>query len=289
MLDYRVETFLAVCKHMNYTKTAEALAITQPAVSQHIRYVEQEYGIKAFDTSGKRIRITPEGEKLLQALSTMDHDIQYLKEALHEKKRSSLAFGVTLTVGEFIIGNKIGDYLSRHPDVSLKMFVANTSELLEMLDEGSIDIALVEGYFSKNQYDHLTYSKEPYIGICSPSHLFSQGVVSLEQLIDTTLITREIGSGTREILERALETCNYKIDDFAHIVEVSNINVIKSFVEKNCGISFMYEAAASAEIKEKSLCKITINDFNVFHDISFIWRKNSMFAEEYRRIFDGII
>lgn len=289
MLDYRVETFLAVCKHMNYTKAADALAITQPAVSQHIKALEREYDIKAFSVEGKRVRITPEGEKLRQALSTMDQDVRYLKKSLQTKERPAMAFGVTLTVGEFIIRDKIGNYLSKHPDVSLKMIVANTAELLDMLDEGSIDIALVEGYYPKARYDHLTYSKEKYIAVCSRAHPLAKGSVSLDRVIKETLIAREAGSGTREILQRALETQNYKIRDFAHVIEVSSLNVIKSFVEKNCGISFMYQAAVSEEIKNKTLHKINIRDFNVSHDISFVWRKNSMFAAEYREIFKDVL
>ena len=100
MLDFRVYTFLAVCEYMNYTRAAEALHITQPAVSQHIRYLENMYQVKLFLAEGKKIHLSPAGERLLHAATTLKNDEVFLRKQMFEGagKGLSLRFGTTRTI-----------------------------------------------------------------------------------------------------------------------------------------------------------------------------------------------
>ena len=122
MLDFRMDTFLAVCEAMNFTRAAEKLNITQPAVSQHIRFLEEYYDTRLFQMRGKKAELTRAG-KLLQSVGlTMKHDVLSLRKEIRElQEKKSLRFGVTLTVGEFVIPGPLGRYLMLHPDISLKM------------------------------------------------------------------------------------------------------------------------------------------------------------------------
>lgn len=286
MLDFRMDTFLMVCKTMNFTRAAEALNITQPAVSQHIRFLEDYYGAKLFVFQGKKIEITQAG-KLLQSVGlTMKHDVMSLKEEIGGlRSRENLRFGVTLTVGEFVIPEPMGRYLTKHPGISLCMNVANTQELLKELDSGEIDFALVEGYFAKNEYEHLVYAVEPYIAVCGMNYTFSRPVNKIEDLIGERMIVREAGSGTREILERYLEERNLQLGDFENLVEVGSIDAIKGLVQANCGITFLYEAAVRRELAGYTLKKISLEGFYETHDLTFIWRKGSVFSQKYQEIF----
>lgn len=288
MLDFRIETFITVCEYMNYTKAAEKLSITQPAVSQHIHYLENEYETKLFEFNGKKMNLTESGKFLLDSFITMQHDEIHLKEQIKSgfSKNKNIHFGATLTIGEFLIPEKVCEYLKSQKDISLKMYVANTSELLEKLDKGVIDFAVVEGYFTKNQYDHRLYSRENYIAVCSRNHVFKKEPEKIEDLFGETLILREEGSGTREILERALESKNYALSDFKNKVEISNMNAIKFLTANDCGITFLYEAAVKNELKDKILRKIMIKDLDIQHDMTFIWRKNSIFADYYCKLFE---
>ena len=105
MLDFRMETFLVVCKAMNFTHAAEALHITQPAVSHHIHTLEEIYGVRLFEYRGKKLSLTRAGQELRQAAVTMKHDVQFLKERLNRLSdgENALAFGATLTIGEFVM------------------------------------------------------------------------------------------------------------------------------------------------------------------------------------------
>lgn len=289
MLDFRIETFIVVCKYMNFTKAARHLHITQPAVSQHIHFIEKEYGIQLFSFQGKKMSLTLEGQRLLGAVTTMKHDDMALRRMFRESRtgKRQLIFGVTLTIGEYVIGKYLASYIRRYPDTKIRLSIANTEELLEKLDDGSIDFALVEGFFAKKDYDFRLFRREKYLGVCAPGFLPEQKKeYSFEDLLPCTLITREKGSGTREMLERALAERGLQIRDFANVVEISNINAIKMMAESGGGIAFLYEAAVRRELSEGTLCCPALEDFPRYHDFTFIWRKNSLFAEQYMELLD---
>ena len=146
MQDFRMETFLAVCKYMNFTKAANALNLTQPAVSQHIHYLENAYGVPLFEQSGKKIFLTEAGEILCRAALTMKHDEEHMKQRMLNTriKTQNYSFGVTLTVAEFMLLDDLKSFILSHPDSRIRMQVENTRELLRRLDSSEIDFAIVE-------------------------------------------------------------------------------------------------------------------------------------------------
>lgn len=288
MLDFRIHTFLAVCQCLNFTKAAQMLNITQPAVSQHIRYLEEFYGVKLFDYQGKRLSLTAAGEALREMATTMKHDTIHLKAQLAEwaQNKRQLVFGVTLTIGEFVMPEPLAAYLSHYPDTTIRMVVANTQDLLRQLNSGAIDFALVEGFFTKSEYDHRVYAKEPYIAICSSDHEFIRPPFCFEDLLSQRLILREPGSGSREILEKQLAERNLTVHDFANVVEISNIGALKRLVQLGTGIAFLYEAAVREELANGSLRALELSDFQVYHDFTFLWRRGSVFSTYYQELFE---
>ena len=232
MLDFRVDTFLAVCRCMSFTRAAAALHITQPAVSQHIRALEAQYGVRFFSFEGKKLTLTDAGRLFLRTATTMRHDAQHLRDALGSLSGGGrrLVFGATLTIGEYVMPAPLARLLAAEPNVSLRMVVANTAELLRGLDRGDIDFAIVEGFFEKSEYDSLSYLTERYVAVCAPGYRFRQPVHTLEDLLGERLLTREPGSGTREILERRLREHNLTVRDFRAVTEIGSLNAIKALV-----------------------------------------------------------
>jgi DNA-binding transcriptional LysR family regulator len=286
MMDFRINTYITVCRCMNFTKAAEQLNITQPAVTQHIHYLEDYYGVKLITYVGKKMFLTEAGNVLFQAAITMKHDELYLKENILglNKGKKRLIFGATLTIGEFVMAEHLKTYFDLYPNIEVRMLIGNTSELLEMLSLGEIDFAIVEGNFTRKEYECITYSRERYIPICSIDYSFKGEPEQLMDLLPERIIIREKGSGTREILEKNLEARNLSLDDFSHIVEIGGMNAIKSLLEVGCGISFLYEAAVKNEIKKGILREIKLKDFHMVHDFEFIWNKGSAFSDHYREI-----
>lgn len=291
MLDFRIDTFIAVCKHLNFTKAAEELNITQPAVSQHIKYLQSSYQVTLFTYTGKKISLTKEGETLLNVATTLKHDDIFLRHKLMQSSlhKHRLTFGTTLTVGQYVILDKVATYMKLHPNTTIKLTIDNTKKILQGINEGNIDFGMIEGYFPKNEYDYIVYTKESYIAICSKEYLLHPGAYTIEELFSERIILREAESGSRDILERYLLERNYSVEDFKDCLEINNIQAILRFVEENCGISFVYKKAVEKELKEGKIQEIPMQDMHLMHDITFLWRKNSIFADEYRRIFDELV
>lgn len=289
MLDTKVETFLCVCKHMNYTKASKELNITQPAVSQQIRALEEFYEVPLFHYVGKKLSLSEEGEQLYHSLSTMVNDEKKIKNSIRRKKgeRKKIAFGVTMTVGDYIMQDDIIALLKEKEYQYIKMEVANTHTLLEKLQEGSIDFAFVEGYFNKEAYDYIPYRKETFVAACGYAYPIAKEV-SFDRLLQQPLLVREVGSGSREILSKYLDEKNASIEDFQDIIESNSIHAIKEMMKKGYGISFLYKKAIEQEIQKKEIQIVQVEDFPLHHDITFIWRKDSLFSKEYRRLFQQL-
>ena len=130
MLDNRTITFLTVCKEMNYTRAAEKLNISQPAVSQHIQYMEDYYGVRLFRFIGKKLILTDAGRLLQRSLTALHNNEIYLKEQLSfiNDKKQTLRFGATLTVGDFMIARPLSDFLAKHKGADISVTVANTKD-----------------------------------------------------------------------------------------------------------------------------------------------------------------
>lgn len=290
MLDFRMKTFLTVCESMNFTHAAEALHLTQPAVSQHIKYLEEVYEAPLFLREKRGLQLTPAGEILRQALETMRNDEIHIKSRIKSSvvNQKSLTFGVTMTIGEYAVIPALAEFIKTHPEMNFHIRYGNTQTLLSELREGKIDFAIVEGYFTGDHYETRTYQTEEYIAVCACEHQFQKPVQMLKDLTNERLLIREQGSGTRAILTKTLALKNMSIRDFQRIVELENIHAIVSLLCQDCGISFLYKAAVAKELASGRLMQIPLTDFMVMHDFTFLWNKGSLFADEYDYIFQEL-
>lgn len=287
MLDQRIETFLCVCRKMNYTKAAEELHITQPAISVQMKQLEAYYHVKLFEYHGRQLLLTKQGEMLKRAMQTMVHDEQYLSEQLHtiEAEHRKLHIGATKTIGEFVINEILCNFFAEQKKLELKVEVDNTNELLKMLTEGRLDFAFVEGYFPKEEYGYRVFSKERFICVSGKRELQKKKEYEMEELFKEELLVREIGSGSREILEKGLSERNYAVADFSCVHEINSLKIIKEILKTQRGISFLYEPAVREELAKGELFEVKLKDFVHTHQFTFVWRKDSIFEEEYLQIF----
>ncbi len=291
MLDPRTQTFLSACRTLNYTRTAEELSITQPAVSQHIAWLERAYGARLFAREGKRLRLTPAGELLQRVAERMAHDERLARDAVAAlaSGEERLSFGVTLTVGEHLIARPLARYLHAHPQRDVRVEQAGTEALLEGLRCGRIDCALIEGYFDKHDLAWREFCTLELVGVCAPgSELAGKRALALEDMLDQHLIVREPGSGTRAVLEHALAERNLAVGSFARMTEVSSLNIIKEFVAAGVGVSFLYDAAVEEEVQAGELARISLSGAPLSHAITFVHAKDSAFSERFERFFDEL-
>lgn len=281
MIDTKVETFLDVCKTMNYTKTAQNLNMTQPAVSQHIRSLENFYKVKIFQYKNKKLELTRQGRYLKKYLETIFHDVKYLQESVQNiKKRTRVKMGATLSVGEFYLPERLSAFVGKNPEIDISVTIADTRELFFRLDNGEVDFILCEGYFDKNEYEYKLIKKEDMCIVCAAEY-DSSNIKDLNDLFEYPLLCRENGSGTREIFENYLHEYNYSFENFTRISEFTSPHLMKRLLLDGRGISVLYRTVVEEELRQKTLKIIEIPEFQVAHEFNAVWKKDSVFSNQY--------
>ncbi len=283
MLDYRFETFLVLSKLGSYTKTAQYLHITQPAVSQHIKYLEEYYGCKLFYYEGKTLMLTQRGKLLNDFAVTMNSDSIRIKELMNkeELKNLPLEFGVTLSIGEYIMPKILKKLINTYPNQDISMIVDNTKSLLDRLRDGKLSFVILEGHFDKSGYDYEVLAVESFIPVCSGEYPLANQNINFKEILNHRLLIREKGSGVRNVFDQILYENNFNLDNFKSITEIGNTNAIKELVKDGLGISFLYKAVVDKEIERGEICQIYIENYNVRHDFAFVYLKNSLNKIEY--------
>lgn len=269
MLDHRTETFMTVCEVMNYREAAQRLHITQPAVTQHIQYLEREYGCRLFYYENRHLTKTPEAVLLEDHIRAIRQRETFLREKLKNSGIRELKIGATKTIGDYVILDHIHQFLSQ-PDTSLTLIVDNTEHLLTLLEQNKLDFAIIEGYFDKKRFDSQLYRKEPFVGICRKDHPFSGREISIEELLAETIIHREEGSGTRAILDEKLHGYNESLMDFHRHICISSFKLILDLVKAGYGVSFVYDILAK---NDPGITSFTLTGEPIIREFNIVYLK----------------
>ena len=281
MLDPRWNTFLVLCETMNYTRAAERLCLTQPAVTHHIHYLEDHYGCRLFSYEGKVLRLTEAGVKLREYTRSLAYNSRKVEESMMAPKPLSLRIGASKTIGEFVVAPKVERFLRDYPEASFSLIVDNTQVLLRMLEAGKLDFVLVEGFFEASRYETTLYRKEEFFGICPPGHRFAGRAISLTELESERILIREPGSGTRAIFEEALRRENRTLKSYPNVATISDFSTIKSLVADGLGVSFLYAPAVSGELERGELVRFDLAGLPMSGAFSFVCLKDNLFAADW--------
>lgn len=263
-MDAKLQTFLTLCQTMNYRMAAERLHLSQPAVTKQIQSLEQMLQTKLFHYDGHTLHKTEKCLLLERYAIMMQSQFEELQLAIAGKERLRLRIGATKTIGDYVLIDSIKEYL-KSPTHELSLVVDNTKHLLQMLDENRLDFAVIEGTFSKTKYDSYLFRMEPFVGICAKSNPLSGKQVSIEELLNQTIIVREEGSGTRRIFEERLQAAGYELCDFNREVSISSFVSIKALVAGGIGISFLYQSVVAGESDIGTFTVDGITEPHAFH------------------------
>lgn len=302
MLDWRVDTFLDVCETLNYTHTASRLNVTQPAVSQHISWLEKQLGVDLFLRRGRSLVLTQAGILARDLLRSQRNDERLLRQRLEEQssRHSTLSIGATLTAGEYLLAKPLALWCKKHPQVDVHLDMADTQDLLQKLNAGEIDCALVEGIFDSTQYAFCQWAYEKMVCVEVPcvddsssgvSHIKGslsepqRAAKSFSDLLDSTLIIREPGSGSRAVLEAMLAKENLVPQSFKRVVEVKGVGAALEMAAAGLGITFAYESAVRERLRRGQLREIPLIEHHLGHPICFVWRKDTYFKDRFEQLF----
>ena len=276
MLDYRYQTFLTLAEEMNYTHAAKKLHITQPAVTQHIQFLQNELNVDLLHYKNRQLTLTKKGKQLQKDLLLLQKEItQIQKKLAPEEEAPSFMFGATLTIGEYVMPELIEKYMKTYPTHNLSMLVDNTTSLIDHLEHGKIDFAFVEGEFNQQLFGFHKLSDESFIAVCAKDNSLWKKKQLMSELFLHQLLIREDGSGSRLILETALKNKSIHLDSFVKTMMIGNISSIKQLVKKNLGITFLYKSAVEEELENGSLKEIKIKDFVIEHPFHLIYLKSA--------------
>lgn len=281
MLDLKLDTFLILCETRNYTQTASRLNITQPAVTQHIKYLENYYQAKLlYYDEKRRLHLTSQGKLLQSYAQTIKSDSQILERLLKSppEQPEELKLGTLTTTGESLVPHIIAEYLKKYPNKKVSMYLGEADALLQQLKSGRIQLCIIDSYCSPQEYESRELFETNTICVCSPQHPLAGQTVNFEDLNKYRLIFRENDTNSHRNLMHILHAHNQDINSFQSYVEVGTINTVQKMVMENIGISFIYGFVVQENLYNGSLSQIHIRNFSSHSMFNFVWMKDSFFT-----------
>ncbi|MGB3330803.1 MAG: LysR family transcriptional regulator [Thermomicrobiales bacterium] len=272
----RLRLFLAVVEHGGVRRAAEAIGISQPAVSQAIRALEAEVGLSLIERVGRGVRPTPAGlvvvehgrRVMLEAIATRD-----AIDGLTGLTRGTLALGASTTLGIYVLPAPLGRFHQAHPAIDLSLNVANTRDTLALLQDGSLDLAFVEGFVHDDDLQATAFLTDELIAIVPPqSDLLHAGSLPAAALATTPFLMREVGSGTREWVDRSF--AGWGIEPNV-MMELGHTEAIKNAVAAGLGISILSRLTVAREIADGRLATLPIESGPVTRPFLIVQRGTS--------------
>ena len=252
MSDRRLQVFHTVAGVLSFTRAAEILHMTQPAVTHQIRQLEEELNARLFDRSNNRISLTAAGEQVLQyadRIIELYGQMNKSVKALTGDRAGLVTLGASTTIAEYMLPGLLRDFGQKLPDVQIRLRVANTDAIVSLVADNSIDLGIVEGNVDNQLLRVESCQHDELQLMLPPDHpLVAKQSVSPLELVDYPFIHREDGSGTRSVVESFLE--KHGVDEHAlnRPFELGSTEAIKGAVQAGMGISIVSRATVSHEL-----------------------------------------
>lgn len=274
MIDVKLLTLLKVYETGNYTRAAEQLSLTQPAISQHIKTIEKTLGVPVFVRSGGKIRPTAEGELVIQYAERVVSLYENLQQALVDQKYriERLRVGITHTAESNIVTEVLAKYSELNNNINITIQTDTISNLYAMLKNYKIDIAIVEGQVSDPSINSIMLDTDFLVcAVSIESPLAHKSMITLEELKRERLILRLPNSGTRNLFAAHLESRNISIDEFNVTLEVDNIATIKDLIRRNYGVSILPRSACMDELKKGKMQVLPIENLSMIREMNILY------------------
>ena len=288
MLNNKLYTFLEMAESGSFSVAAKKLNLTQPAVSQQIRALEEELGTKLYVRSEKGIILTNTGEiafKYANRIANLYHSMQ--EELRSEKSQSrKLVIGVTQTIEFSRVSEILAEFCTRNKGTHIKIISDTIKNLYTKLKLYEVDLIIVNGNASlDNQFNRILLSTDYLVYVVGKNDpLANKSMISMSKLREQSLILRTKGSSTRELFEACLESLNDNILNYNVIMEVDNIATIKSLVANGFGSSVLSHSVCTQEIKKGKLVVVPIENLSIVREINIVYHKDFEYTEQIDQI-----
>lgn len=269
--NYRLTVFRAVAAQRSFRRAAEQLYLTQPAVTQQIKALEELIGLPLFDRSGREVTLTSAGDLLLrhaeESGAVLDRAAIELA-ALKGHLSGALRIAASTTIAQYILPPLLGAFLRLHPAVRVELDSSNTESVADAIATGRAALGLVEGPPHSSQIRSEIWLADELVLLAPPSHEWaSQRFITLQQLAAAPLLMRERGSGTREIIETTLDAAGLPARDLRLAMELNSTEAILGCIESDVGVGFVSRSAVQRQLAMGTLSIVQVKGLSIPRDL----------------------
>ena len=285
----QLEIFAKVAEFGSFSKAAEALYLTQPTVSEHIRTLEDEFGVRLLDRLGRGAAVTRAGALLLsyaQRMLALSREARQAMESFQGRMSGELLIGASTIPGEYVLPALIGRFKEKYPDISITLLIGDSQAAVDWVAEGRAELAVVGARLSVRGIEYKELMPDDLVVVVRGTHAWhARKQITLEDLQSEPLLIRERGSGTRAALEGALTEVHTDLSAFRIVGEMGSTQAIKQAVKAGVGVSLMSRRAVEEECRSGLLACLRVKDLKVmrsFHLATHRERSRSPLAEAFR-------
>ncbi|MCP3869931.1 MAG: LysR family transcriptional regulator [Gammaproteobacteria bacterium] len=296
MADRRLQVFFTVARLLSFTKAAESLHMTQPAVTFQVRQLEEYFNTRLFDRTHNRISLTEAGSRVYEYADKIFELYSELENSVREMTgeiSGSLTIGASTTIAEYMLPSLLGDFKKKYPDINIHLKVSNTDGIVSMVENNTIDLGVVEAPVTNKNLVVEKCRPDHLVVIMPPGHPESDSeTLTYKTLFKYPFICREEGSGTREVISEYLNAVNCGADSLNVSMELGSPEAVKGAVEAGMGISVVSQSTVQKELRLGTLVAINL-DPPMDRPFSFVHQKQKFrirvmeelleFAQEYCR------
>jgi DNA-binding transcriptional LysR family regulator len=277
MADRRLQVFHTVARLLSFTKAAETLHMTQPAVTFQVRQLEEYFNTRLFDRTHNRISLTEAGERVYgyaDRIFDLYNDMENSVREMTGEIRGALTIGASTTIAEYMLPALLGDFGSRYPEVTIHLRVSNSDGIVSMVENNTIDLGVVEAPVGNKNLVVEVCRLDQLVAIVPPGHaLAGRETVEFSELIGYPFICREEGSGTREVINEYMNKYLSDHQDGLNIsMELGSPEAVKGAVEAGMGVSIVSRATVQKELKLDTLHAINLEP-QMKRPFSFVHQK----------------
>lgn len=277
MLSTKLQTVLAVAEHKNFTRAAEMLSMTQPAVSHHIKQLEQEVGAPLFLRSKTGLLLTPQGEIVVSYARRMKALNERMLAELQTAGRqlSLLRIGITHTSESNLTAAALAKYSNQKGKLKIILFTDTINNLYDMLENYELDLAIVDGAYTDPRFSSMLLDTDYLTCVLSVDNpLARKAAVTLAELKRQKMILRTPASATRTLFESALESHGESIQSFDVTLEVDNIATIKDLIRKDLGVSILPRSACLDELRKGKIAVLPVENLSMVRETRIVYNRD---------------
>jgi DNA-binding transcriptional LysR family regulator len=269
--NFRLTVFRAVAAQHSFRRAAEQLYLTQPAVTQQIKALEELIGLPLFDRSGREVALTSAGELLLRYAEESGAVLERAAielAALKGHLSGTLRIAASTTIAQYILPPLLGAFLRLHPAVRMELDSSNTESVADAIATGRAALGLVEGPPHSSQVRSEIWLADELVLLVPPSHEWaSQRSITLQQLAAAPLLMRERGSGTREVIETTLDDAGLPARDLRLAMELNSTEAILGCIESGVGVGFVSRSAVQRQLAIGTLAIVQVKGLSIPRDL----------------------